>query len=411
MNEIKFNFLWLAFIMAAGILSIVYLYFTFFPGEIAAGALKYFSRDNVVQGKEYARVMRLLFIAAFIIKVAFLSWLLFSGRATDLTRLAMDFAGNRYYWGVIVFFVLFWLILQLINLPFKFYGGFILQHQWGFSTQTLPAWWLDYFKSMGLSLVLTSCGVLLLFFVMNTWSHSWWLVVSLFLSLWLLVQTFLWPLLVAPLFNNFEPVTDPKIIQMVDKLSKKADLPVEEILVMDASRRTKAANAYFAGLGSSKRIVLYDNMLNKYSLEEVEAVLAHEMAHWKKGHIKKGLLLGIVGLFIAWGVFNIVLHLTLVKPLFKLSYSPVVWVVVIYFFMLVSFITMPLQNSVSRAMEKEADLLAVELTGNKEAAIKLQKHLAINNLSDVSPPPFIEWFSYSHPATLNRIYAIEKSAR
>ncbi|MBZ4686767.1 MAG: Ste24 endopeptidase [Clostridiales bacterium] len=408
MGELRLNLSWLVLILATGILSIIYLYFTLFPGEITVDALQYFSKEKIMQGMQYTRSVRLLFISAFIVKVVFLTWVLLSGRAVNLTHYAMKLAGNRYYLGIIIFFIIFWLILQLITFPFKFYGNFILQHQWGFSTQSLASWWLDYFKSAGLGFILTFFGVLVLFFLMNGWPRIWWLLVSILLSLWLVMQTFLWPVIIAPLFDKFEPVTDPEIIEMVDKLSKKADLPIEEVLVMDASRRTRAANAYFAGLGRSKRIVLYDNMLKEYDLEEIEAVLAHEMAHWKKGHIIKGILMGIVGLFAAWGLFYLMLHLSFSRYLFSMKYPPVVWALVIYFFLLISFITMPVQNSISRAMEKEADTVAVELTENKEAAIKLQKHLAVNNLSDVSPPPFIEWFAYSHPSTLNRINLIEK---
>ncbi len=115
---------------------------------------------------------------------------------------------------------------------------------------------------------------------------------------WIVIQTLLWPILVAPLFNRFEPVQDPEVIGMIRQLADRAGIPVEEVLVMDASRRTNKANAYFAGIGKTKRIVLYDTLLDNYSSAEVEAVVAHEMAHWKLGHIRTGILLGILATFV-----------------------------------------------------------------------------------------------------------------
>jgi STE24 endopeptidase len=216
---------------------------------------------------------------------------------------------------------------------------------------------------------------------------------------------YLWPIIVSPLFNSFTPVTDPEIITMVEELSQKAEIPVKEILVMDASRRTTKANAYFAGLGRTKRIVLYDTLLNNYPLDEVKAVVAHEMAHWKQGHIFKGLVFGILSNFIFW-IFLFQLYRITVP--FGLKDSPQILVLFLLFLSLISFIGTPLENYISRDMEKEADRVAVSLTGDTSATIRLHLNLAKKNLSDVAPHPFIEWYSYTHPNTLNRVKAIEE---
>jgi STE24 endopeptidase len=217
----------------------------------------------------------------------------------------------------------------------------------------------------------------------------------------------LWPILIDPLFNHFEPVQDPQVIGMVNELADKAGLRVDEILVMDASQRTTKANAYFAGMGHTKRIVLYDNLLNQYSLEEVKAVLAHEMGHWQKGHIVKGILLGTLGSFIVWGGAFLVL-----RPLSKGRHKPpVAWAIFLLFINLATFVSSPLQNFVSRQMEIEADQVSVQLTGDTEAAISLQKNLALKNRSDLSPPAFIEWFGYTHPSVLTRIEKINEQGK
>jgi len=330
----------------------------------------------------------------------------FGGRAEALSRWAQRFTGGGYWGGILLFFLILWILLQVVELPFTLYSSYFFQHKWGFSTQTIGAWWMDYLKGAGLDLVLSGIGAVLFFWLLGRWPRAWWLVAAALLSLWLIIQSFLWPVVVSPLFNRFVPAKDPAILSMVQELSRKAALPVDQVLVMDASQRTTKANAYFAGLGKTKRIVLYDTLLANYPLDEVKAVVAHEMAHWRQGHIVKGLTLGILGNFVLWGLLFLLLRST-VPPFMR--YPPYIWSVVLLFFLMVSFAGSPLQNIVSRSMEKEADRVSVMLTGDVPAAVRLQVDLATKNLADVSPPPFIEWFSYSHPPALTRIHLIQQS--
>jgi len=204
------------------------------------------------------------------------------------------------------------------------------------------------------------------------------------------------------MFNKFEPIVDTQLITMIDELAEKAGLPIDKMLVMDASTKTTKANAYFTGVGETKRIVLYDNLIRQYSLAEIKAVIAHEMAHWQKGHILRGLLLGSLGSFIVWGGA----HLLLRREILRSRIKPLVWVTLLLYITLINFVSLPLQNAVSRQMEIEADQTAVILTEDPESAVKLQMGLALKNRSDLSPPAFIEWFSYTHPSVLNRIEKI-----
>jgi STE24 endopeptidase len=222
------------------------------------------------------------------------------------------------------------------------------------------------------------------------------------------IQSYLWPVAVAPLFNRFEPVRDTALVSTVKELSAKAGLPVEKVLVMDASRRTTRANAYFSGIGKTKQIVLYDTLLRDYPLDEVEAVVAHEMAHWRQGHILKGIALGILGSFLLWAALFLVIRTTL-DIRWYMHYPAHTWIVAMLFFLLASFAASPAQNYFSRLMEKEADRVSVTLTENPGAAVRLQLDLAMKNLSDPAPPWFIRWFSYSHPAVLDRISIIREA--
>ncbi|AEG58837.1 M48 family metallopeptidase [Desulforamulus ruminis] len=403
------NAIWPLLILITAVFSLLYLWYSLFPGRIQPEVFRYFSAEQVAAGREYNLTQRLLFITGFMVQILFLLWLVFSGRGMAFARWAQQLAGGSYWGGILVFFVSLWLMLSLVKLPFTLYSSYFLQKSWGFSTQTLGSWWLDYFKYAGLDLILSALGVLLLFWILGRWPGIWWLLGAGFVSLWLVLQSYLWPVLVSPLFNQFVPAKDPAIISMVQELSQKAGVPVDEVLVMDASQRTTKANAYFTGLGATKRIVLYDTLLKDYPADQIKAVVAHEMAHWRQGHIVKGLTLGILGNFLVWGLLFLVLRGTF--PPTPLRYPPQAWAVILLFFVLISFISSPLQNYISRDMEKEADRVSVWLTGDAPAAVRLQINLASKNLSDLSPPAFIQWFSYSHPPALTRIRILQEGAQ
>ncbi len=400
----RFNMIWFILIAGVTVLGLLYVWFTIFPGRVAPETWQYFSGEQVERGRQYSRAMRLVYIFSVFAQAAFLVWFIYSGRASSLARWAEVTAGG-FWTGLLLFFLALWLLLQLINLPFSLFSNYFWQHWWGFSTQTMGAWWIDYVKESVISMVLSAAGVLILFRLMGRWSNAWWLAAATLLSVWILMQTFLWPVVVAPLFNRFTPATDPAVTAMVRDLADKAGLPVDEVLVMDASSRTTRTNAYYAGLGSTKRIVLYDTLLKTYPLDEVKAVVAHEIAHWLKGHIIKGLILGILGNFILWGLLFLLLRGTVPQ----LTRNPATWAVIMLFFLLTSFAGSPLQNYISRSMETEADQTSVTLTRDVPAAVRLEIDLAVSNLSDVAPAPFVQWFSYSHPPALSRIITVEQA--
>jgi STE24 endopeptidase len=388
-----------------GVFALLYLWFTLFPGEITPEAYQYFRGEELERGRSYVLALRLVYISSFIVKLVFLLWFLGSGRAEALAARCFALTRMRVWPTRILFFLVFWLILQLLSLPFSLFANYYWQHHWGFSTQTLISWWQDYFLSSGLSLVLTLAGVLLLFAAMELWPRRWWFAGAVFSVFWLFLQVFLWPVVISPLFNQFAPVQEIAVVEMVEELSTKTGLVIDEVLVMDASRRTTASNAYFTGLGSTKRIVLYDNLLKDFSPAEVKAVVAHEMAHWQHGHVFKGMLWGSLGTFFLWAVFYLFLGCAFGKQGF---YPPHTVVIIVLFLLVVNFLASPVENYFSRQMEREADRTAVMLTADIPAALSLQVNLAVKNRGDVSPPPFLEWFAYSHPSTLNRIKAFKK---
>lgn len=397
--------LWWGLLLAALVFALAYLYFTLLPGPVDPAARQYFTAAEIAAGRRYAQAKRLIFLASFAVEMGVIAWLIFGPAAARLGQGATRLAQGRPLVAAFLFFLALWTLLRAVNLPFSLYSSYFLEHQWGFSTESLAGWWADYLKGAVLDLVLSGAGVLLLFWATGRWPQTWWLYAGTFLAAWLVVANYLWPVLVAPLFNRFTPARDPEIVSMVQRLAERANLSVDKVLVMDASRRTTKANAYFAGLGRTKRIVLYDTLLRDYSRDEVEAVVAHEMAHWKLGHIRQGTVYGILANFALWLLLFVFLRLSLDLPR-RGPYPPEAWTLVVFFFLVTSFLGNPITSGVSRRMEAAADSYAVKLTGDPQAAVRLQVNLARRDLADVSPPPFIEWFSYTHPSTLRRIEAI-----
>ncbi|NMA54537.1 MAG: M48 family metallopeptidase [Firmicutes bacterium] len=398
--------IWAVLFMVTAIFLSLYIFSTLQPAQITAGALEYFSEEQIILGRQYSRERQLWYLAGLLVRILALTALAIGPGAVACERYALQATRGHRAGAILLFFLIVWVVLQLLNLPFSYYRSYVLEQRWGFSTQFLSDWLQDYVKSAALDLVFSALGAILFFSLLKRWPETWWAPASLLMVAWIAIQTLLWPTLVAPIYNRFEVVQDSDLKAAVHQLAARAKIPVEEVLVMDASRRTSKANAYFAGLGNTKRIVLYDTLLANFSREEIEAVIAHEMAHWQLGHIRSGVLLGGLA-----GVTQFYLLAMVLKPLaadvYPGCYPLRVWTVALLFIVLTSFVTTPVQTAISRRMERAADRQAVRLTGNPDGAIALQLNLASRNYSDIMPPQFIEWFAYTHPSTWRRIKLLE----
>ncbi|WP_088188796.1 M48 family metallopeptidase [Desulfosporosinus sp. FKA] len=398
---------WFLLLSLTAVFALLYLISALFPRPIDPSISKYFSLALAEKARIYNYAPRIVYIVHLCLQIGFLTWLLFSTRGRILFQRVRNLSRN--YWGVSVLSILaIWLVSTLISLPFSYYSGYYWQKIWGFSTQSQVAWWIDYLKNTSIDLVLSLAGGIIFFLLVNKISRYWWLVGSLLFSLWLVVEYFFWPIVVSPIFNHFEPLPKSAITSMVNELAHKAGLNVGSVLEMDASKQTTFANAYFTGVGSTKRIVIYDTLLKNYSLPEIKAVIAHEMGHWRHNDVAHGLLLGMAGGFIVFSILTFLLKPWLPKNSAK---PPELWAALQLALILLLFVSSPLQNAISRQMERNADYFSLELTGNLPAEIQLQEDLARNSLADLDPPGFIVWFSYDHPPTLTRIHDLEREYR
>ena len=312
--------------------------------------------------------------------------------------------------------VLFILLLTfadtLLSLPFSLYGTFKLENKYGFNTMTLRMWLTDLFKSLLLSTVIMGILIAVGLWLVQLSPHYWWLWVWVFVFIYSLFMMYISPYVIEPLFNRFTPIGEPGLEEKIKHLMQKANIKVSRVFKMDASARSRHTNAYFSGIGSVKRIVLYDTLIDKMDREEILSVLAHEAGHWKKRHVLKMLVamevLSLIGIYISFRI----LQTDFLANLFRIEQATFFAKIVILGFIggIALFPLTPLSNCISRRFEKEADRFAYELTANKEAMASALIKLSKDNLSNLYPHPLYSAFYYSHPPVVPRVKGIQKFA-
>ena len=314
----------------------------------------------------------------------------------------------------LIFLSLLMLGQSLISLPFSIYDTFVIEQKFGFNRATPKTFILDRLKGLALAAVIGLPLMAAVLWIFGNVSHAWlwaWIVVTAFQ----LVLTYLAPSLIMPLFNKFTPMPDGELKQDIEALGVKCGFPLTGVFVMDGSKRSTKANAFFTGLGKRKKIALFDTLVEKSSTPELLGVLAHEIGHFRCGHIKPRLAVGILQtavifyllglatdpdgkfarlLFDAFGVKEISPHIGLV--LFSILLEPV------------SKALGVLANAWSRRHEFEADAYAAKVTGDSVALGEALKKMSADHLSHPSPAPLRVWLDYSHPPLVERLEALAK---
>jgi STE24 endopeptidase len=309
------------------------------------------------------------------------------------------------------FFAVIFIISDLINLPFSIYKTFVIEEKFGFNKMTVKTFVLDKIKGYILTTIVGGIILyILLYLIINIGENFWWwfwLVISVFL---LLINMF-YTSLIVPIFNKLNPLPEGELRNKIEEYSKKIGFPLDNIFVIDGSKRSSKANAYFSGIGGKKKIVLFDTLISNHSHEELVAVLAHEVGHFKKKHIQTGLILSILqigfmlfllSLFVynpflsaALGAKENAIHINLIA--FGIIYTPI------------SHLTGILMNIISRKNEYEADLYAAT-TFNGMALQEALKKLSVDNLSNLCPHPAYVFVHYSHPPLLQRLRALHNNS-
>ena len=302
-------------------------------------------------------------------------------------------------------------LLGVIEVPFDLYGTFVIERRFGFSTITFKLWLKDQIKTLLLSGLIM--GIILAVFLELLYSmpRLWWLPAWICFVLFQLLLTWLYPKVIAPLFNKFEPIEDETLKKSIGELLEHAGFHLTGLFKMDASTRSRHTNAYFTGIGKFKRIVLFDTLINTHTPEEITAVLAHELGHLKKGHVRKQLaasiVLSLVVLFVvakllAWPALYMTFGFQTIIPFAGLFLITIIGKPFTFFFI-------PIGSMISRRYERQADAYARELTGSTVPLARALKRLAKDNLANLHPHPLYAWFYYSHPPLAQRIEALERT--
>jgi len=316
--------------------------------------------------------------------------------------------GGGWVWQVLLGVPALLLISTVITLPLAAYGEMV-RHRYGLSTRSWGLWLRDVAVSTAIDAVLTALGLLALIWLARRAPRTWWAWAGLGAAVLVVVGSFLWPVLIEPAFNRFDALPAGQLRTDLLELAKENGTPVQDVLVSDASRRTTALNAYVSGFGSTRRIVLYDTVLDDLPDTQIESIVAHELGHVAADDVLTGTLTGALGAGAGVALLGWLLSW---DPLLRRTGAtspgdPRVVPLILFLLAVGTLLSTPVQNLVSRQIEARADVHALDLTGDPDALIDLQRDLAVTNLSDPDPPGVLQWFFGSHPTTAQRIATAE----
>ncbi|TFV54146.1 M48 family peptidase [Geodermatophilus sp. DF01-2] len=293
---------------------------------------------------------------------------------------------------------------RLVTLPVSAYAEAV-RHRYGLSTRGWGLWLRDVAVSTAISAVVTALALMSFLWLVRRAPRTWWAWASAAAAGFVVVGSFLYPVVIEPAFNRFEPLPAGELRARLLDLAEENGTPVQDVLVSDASRRTTALNAYVSGFGSTRRIVVYDTTLEQLPPDGVASIVAHELGHVVHRDVLTGTLIGALGAAVAVALSGWLLSWT---PLLRRvgarsTADPAVVPLVLFLLSVGGLLSTPVQNLVSRQVETRADLRALELTGDAEAFVAMQRQLAATNLNDPDPPEAWHWFFGSHPTAAQRI--------
>jgi STE24 endopeptidase len=369
---------------------------------------------NEDKATRYNRLKRRAAVVSVVWNVALLVTLAATSLGQSLASLASALAGFRSSDSaltLLAYVVLLSLANEIVSLPISYYGGFLVERRYGLSNEGVGAWALDELKGLGLGLVLGGGAASLLYFFIRRSPAGWWLPAGAAFALVIVGLANLAPVLLLPLFYTVKPLEREALRTRLLKLAERAGARVVGAYEWGLAAKTKKANAALAGLGRTRRILVSDTMLAEYSDEEIEVVLAHEMAHHVHGDIWKGLLFDSVLIVAGFYAASIALGWAVVPLALAGPADAAGLPVLLLAAGAISLVMVPAAHALSRAYERSADRFALDLTKNPAAFVSAMKRLAAQNLAEEHPSKAIEWLFYSHPPIRERIAAAETFTR
>jgi STE24 endopeptidase len=358
----------------------------------------------VERGESFAAALRPASLTSLLVGLAVSAALGLTSLGGRIVRAVARPLGGGWGWQVVLGTAALLAIGRLVTLPIGIYGE-VVRHRYGLSTRSWPLWLRDVAVSWAIDAVLTALGLLVLVWLIRRAPRTWWAWAAGAAAALVVVGSFLYPVVIEPAFNSFEPLAAGQLRTDLLELAEENGTPVEDVLVSDASRRTTSLNAYVSGFGSTRRIVLYDTVLDRLPDDEIESIVAHELGHVATDDVLTGTLMGALGAAAAVALLGWLLAWT---PLLRRAgvESPGDPRAVPLLLLLISagtLVSTPVQHAVSRHVEARADLHALDLTGDAAAFTRMQQRLAATNLSDPDPPAAWHWFFGSHPTSAQRV--------
>ena len=341
-----------------------------------------FTAKERERARRYHRPLYIAYLVRLMLVIAV--YLLAAGHGVA----GFGWAGNAAVWAATVTAA-----LAIVTMPLDLWRSYLREHQWGLSAQSLGGWFGDRAKSLVIGLVLASGAWTGLIALTHAMPAGWPVAAGGAAALLVLGLTVLAPLVLEPLFNHFRPLDDERLVQELRELAERADVPIRDVLVADASRRTVKSNAYVSGLGPTRRVVVWDTLIDTASERELKLVVAHELGHRRERHIVKGTALAMAGSAVA--VFLVWWALGTPQP----GDYPLAALLLTAF----ELVALPFGAALSRRWERAADRYSLRLTGDRDAYIQTHVSLARGNLADLDPPRLAYLTLFSHPTPLERL--------
>jgi STE24 endopeptidase len=356
--------------------------------------------------RRYEKEKRLLGLAGTVLSLVLLSAFYFLGVSW---RLAYSFSGQSITLAFLAYVgaLLGW--VSVLGLPLSYYAGHVHEHKWNFSRQTAANWLLDQAKALAVSFVLGSALLALLLWIMVRFPGTWWLIAGLGSAFVSVILATLFPIVILPIFHRYTPIEDQELTGSLQKILAQEGLKSSGFYKEDMSRKTRKENAFLAGLGKTRRVILGDNLVDNMTTPEIVSIIAHEVGHYKHKHIWKGIALGTAQQVVVFYLLHLIMRAAF--PGFLLSTRSTLSLVPLLIIIagaVSGFLFGPLGNALSRRMEKNADIYAITHIDQKRAFLTALAGLADRNLSNAYPAWWVKVLYYSHPPIGERLELLER---
>jgi STE24 endopeptidase len=358
---------------------------------------------NEDKATRYHRLSRRASVSAAAAVLVLLAVLVVSGVSAALRQTASSFAGDSYFLTLSLYVLFVGLVAEAVELPFAFYLGVVLERRFGLSTETTRRWWLDHAKVAAIGLLFAVGGAAVVGSLIRWSPRYWWVAAAAAFAAVTVVLAQLAPVVLLPLFYEFRPLDRPSLRERLVALAERAGARVLGVFEWRLGDRTRKANAALTGIGRTRRIILSDTLLADHSDDEIEVILAHELAHHVHGDIWRGIALEVA--LLALGFFLADAILTSAVGQFGISgkADPAALPILALAAAVVSLALKPFANALSRAHERRADRYALEMTGNAAAFASAMRRLGATNLAEERPSRLVQWLFYTHPPVATRI--------